>query len=307
MPEPDWLIDGWFPLASLVMIYGTPGSFKSFVVFDQACHIASGLKWCGLPTLNGLVCYIAAEDIGGYIYRQRAWSAINGELSEEHMRYYPAPLNLLHTRAVDSAVDWALKAKPRFVVVDTLRRSTPGANENDTQAMGTALDAADRIRQVSGATVALVHHADKSGGGYRGSSSLGGDTDTILRLTATGMRVKMTQEKQKNAARDDMELRMQVVDLGTDSRGRPISSLVPQPSQGATVADLAKEEIATRDAVLEAVRAHDGESSAAIIKAVGENVVKRSRGYQLLSELERSGAISSEDGTNKTKLWFAND
>jgi len=304
MPEPDWLIDGWLPSASLVMTYGKPGSFKSFVALDQALHIANGMNWCGIPTQTGLVCYIAAEDIGGYIYRQRAWSEINGAVSNKFMRYYPAPLNLLNRRAVDSAVDWALKAEPLFVVIDTLRRSTPGANENDTQAMGTAIDASDRIRQVSGATVDLVHHTDKSGGDYRGSSSLGGDTDTVLKLTATGMVVKMAQEKQKNAARDDMELRMKVVDLGIDSKGRAISSLVPRPGS-VTVADLAREEVGKRSAVLEAVRSHPGESSSTIINAAGD--VGRSRGYQLLDELERSGAISSDDGPNKAKLWFAND
>jgi hypothetical protein len=68
--------------------------------------------------------------------------------------------------------------------------------------------------------------------------------------------------------------------------------------------ELIKDETAKRDAVLDAVRQNPGQSSAAIINAAD---VTRSRGYQLLTELQNSGAIISEDGKNKTKRWFAND
>jgi hypothetical protein len=47
-----------------------------------------------------------------------------------------------------------------------------------------------------------------------------------------------------------------------------------------------------------------GRTSAAIITSAG---VGRTSGYKLLDELERSSVIVSEDGQNKTKLWFPND
>ena len=304
MPQPDWLIDGVLPMASLVMSYGKPGTFKSFVKLDQALHIATGKKWNGVPTQTGLVCYIAAEDIGGYIYRQQAWTELNGAVSDEYMRYYPDGLNLSDPSAVNSVVTWAVNAQPLYVVFDTLRRCLPGVDENSTQAVGKAIDAADRIRRLSGATVDLVHHSEKSGTTYRGTSALGGDMDTILKFTATGMNVTMAQEKQKNSAKEDIRLKMQIVTLGEDEKGRPISSLVARTVTGTDYAEIVEDELGKKDSVLDAIRTNPGVSSAAAIENAD---VAKSYGYRILNELEACGAVVSENGPNKVRFWFPLD
>jgi hypothetical protein len=304
MPEPDWLIDGWIPTSTLMMTYGAPGSYKSFVALDQAIHIANGLDWQGQPTQAGLCLYIVAEDVQGQQYRQRAWSEHHGAVvSEENMRYYPAALNLLDKNAVADAVRWVKTAKPVYIVVDTLHRSTPGANENDSKEMGAAIDACCRMRDASdGGSVNFLHHTDKSGERYRGSSALEGDTDVIVKLTKSGLSVVLAQEKMKNGEPLKMSLDLDLIDLGKDSKGRAIDSLVVTASRD--VLSYPKRHLNQKATMLEAVADHPGWSSRAII---GTTDIPERSGLRLLAELEKSGSVRHEDGARKAKLWHPVD
>lgn len=305
LPEPDWLIDGWLPTASLMMIYGAPGSFKTFVGLDIAYSVANGLEWHGAPVQAGLVLYIVAEDIGGQQYRQRAWSELHEPVSEDLMRYLPRALNLISKDAVDQAVDWVAKHHPKLIIVDTLHRSTPGADENDSKAMGAAIEACCRMREASaGGSVIFLHHTSKSGERYRGSSALEGDTDSIIKLEKSGMSVSLVQEKMKNAETLKMDLDLEWVDLGEDSKGRQASSLTVAATNtawvGATQAQRSRDQ---RSRLLVAVADHPGRTGRAVIATTDIPV---RTGLRLLANLEQAEILRSEpDPKNpKGKLWF---
>jgi hypothetical protein len=128
--------------------------------------------------------------------------------------------------------------------------------------------------------------------------------DTILKFTATGMNVTMTQEKQKNSAKEDIRLRMQIVGLGEDDKGRSISSLVARTVAGIDYAEKMREELGKKDGILDAIRTNPGVSSADAIENVD---VAKSYGYRILNELETCGAVVSESGPNKVRFWFPLD
>ena len=54
--------DGWFHCCGGVSYaVGKPGSGKSAIFTDAACHVGAGMEWHGRPVKKGLVVYLAAE------------------------------------------------------------------------------------------------------------------------------------------------------------------------------------------------------------------------------------------------------
>jgi RecA-family ATPase len=69
----------------------------------------------------------------------------------------------------------AVVGDAKLVVVDTVARVLPGAEENASKEMGLFVVACDAIRETCGVAVIGVHHSGKDEDrGMRGSSSLGG-------------------------------------------------------------------------------------------------------------------------------------
>jgi len=112
----------------------------------------------------------------------------------------------------------------QLLVVDTLARAMPGADENSVQEMGMVIAAADYLKEELGCTVALVHHEGKdSERGARGTSALRGAWDAAYQITGSGPRVKLTVADQKEAESGQvLSFIMETVQVGI---GR--SSLVP--------------------------------------------------------------------------------
>ena len=64
-----WLIKKLLPAIGLALIYGHPGSGKSFLALDFAFHVSLGWPWNGRRVHRGLVVYVGAE--GGNGLRNR--------------------------------------------------------------------------------------------------------------------------------------------------------------------------------------------------------------------------------------------
>ena len=49
----------------MVVVYGQPASYKSFVAIDLCLSISSGMDWQGFDSGRGKCLYIASEGVGG--------------------------------------------------------------------------------------------------------------------------------------------------------------------------------------------------------------------------------------------------
>jgi len=222
-PPPSFLIDRHVPDVSVGFLYSTPGAGKSFLAIDMALAIAHGLPdWHGdkiNAKPNADVLYIASEGSFDMGNRAKAWHKRRGigqftdrfliiEKSIEFMR--PDDIEKL-LRTVRAA-----GVKPALVVVDTVSRAMPGADENLQKDMTLFVKACDRVRDEFQCAVMGVHHAGKSGD-MRGSTVLLGAGDFVFKLERKkGASIgTLTCEKQK-AAEDGWSepYRFDVVGLG---------------------------------------------------------------------------------------------
>jgi RecA/RadA recombinase len=200
--EPSWLIEGVLPANALGVLYGAPGVGKTFVALSMALSIAAGHSWCGKPTKSGSVLYVAAEGLFGLRLRVQAYQRRH-EIRAEHVRYLGDAFDL--RRAVDieklTLTLQAANLRPDLIVLDTLARLIPGAEENSSKDMGEAIRAIDSLRRAFGATVLLIHHTGKNGELERGSGALRGAADVMIKCSASGERnlVPIKCEKMKEA------------------------------------------------------------------------------------------------------------
>ena len=228
-PAPTPLIKGLLNLDSLAWSIGAPGSKKSFVVLDMAARIARGLPWQRLRVTQGPVVLIAAEGAGGLSSRVRAWQKVYGSIGgAEVFRVLPRPVQASDAVGWQVLVEACRRIRPVFVVLDTQARVTVGMEENSATDMGQFIEAAERIRQATGACVGVVHHTGRSGGDARGSSAIDGAQSTELKIVKQdGLTGVLRVEKQKDLEeREEMLLYFDRVVLGQDLDGDEVSSLV---------------------------------------------------------------------------------
>lgn len=201
MPAPEWLVEGVLPAEGLGVLFGSPGSYKSFLALDLGCCVASGAPFMlDFPVKQGRVLYVAAEGRSGMSIRLEAWMQHFGVPELADFFLYPQAINLTDERYGPAIVELCRTLKPRLVVFDTLARSMAGSDENSTRDMGRLMETIDQIRQVASSSVLLVHHTTKNGENYRGNSALEGAMDSMVRMSreeATGL-LTLTCTKQKD-------------------------------------------------------------------------------------------------------------
>ena len=198
LPPPEMLIDGYFATNSLITTYGRWGTAKTLAVMSMSFCIVTGTPWFGHAVKKGPVLYVAAEGKAGLGQRQRAWRQAFGPLSLDGMYWLPMTVDLLDRSATSALVRVVGEINPVFVVFDTLARSIPGGDENSSAVMGEVVVAADRVREVGGATVNMVHHTPRQGSDPRGHSALECAADTLLLLERSGSQVTLVAKKQKD-------------------------------------------------------------------------------------------------------------
>lgn len=261
-PNPQWLIDHHIPNDGLGILYGEPGAGKSFIALDLALHLATQAEhWHGAEIKGadrGATLYIAGEGAGDFKVRVAAWKKQNfmpGEfIPNDRFRAILDPLDFRSEEDVKHLVQAIRDANlPRLslVVIDTVARATPGADENSSQDMGLFIRACDAVRVLTGAFVLAVHHPNKTGG-LRGSTALLGAADVVYRFERKKGQFygRLKCEKMK-AGRDDFEtpFRLDVIELAED-----VSSLVPVRVEDAEIKK-AVCDASTEAEILDAVQA----------------------------------------------------
>ena len=219
MPPVSWAVGdgdhGLITAHGLSMIYGAPGSGKSFITLDMALCQAHGVEWQGMPTKQGDVLYIAGEGVGGLGKRVKAWKMSHGLGASGHFHMLPLAVNFRDQADIEKLM-YSIERLDRqwtCIYVDTLARALLGADENSSQEAGLAVAAADALKHAFGCAVVFVHHSGKnSDRGARGSSAILGAVDASIAVVKDEETVTMRIEKQKDAEMiDDITLLMEPV------------------------------------------------------------------------------------------------
>lgn len=240
-------VEGLLGLGGMSVTYGESNSGKTFFACDLALHVALGWEWFGRQIDGGGVIYVAAE--GGFGIRNRvaAFRLHHGLTAGDAPPFaiVPTSVNLrdpdADTDALIAAVNEAAEriAVPvRLVVIDTLSRAMAGGNENASEDMGAVVTNADRVRQATGAHLMFIHHSGKDvARGARGHSLLRAATDTEIEVARDhdlGISSAKVTKQRDLPLEGEFSYRLETVELGTNQRGKAVTScVVLQAEEGA--------------------------------------------------------------------------
>jgi len=223
----EWLVTGLLPSKGLAALYGASGTAKSFLALDLAASIASGKDWFGYATSRNAVVYVALEGQGALHRRMQAWEICRGSPYPDEVRTVVDPF-AINCRGDALALGSLIKScnGARLVIVDTLNRAAPGADENSSQDMNKIIAGALALQDEIGGLVLLVHHSGKDASrGLRGHSSLHAALDCVIEVERDGVKRSWRIAKLKDGedgARHGFDLK--VIPLGHDIDGSRISS-----------------------------------------------------------------------------------
>lgn len=183
-----WLVHRLIPANSFAILYGKPGTYKSFIAMYLSAHVATGgTVFSGRITTKGDVVYIAAEGRGGLHQR---WAALRDHYDfpiDTPLYFVEASLDLRESDQDYVDLVAAIKSRsnnPRMIVVDTLARTFGGGDENDASEMSQFINTQSALQQEFGCAVLAIHHSGKDEArGMRGSSALLGAADVVLFLS----------------------------------------------------------------------------------------------------------------------------
>lgn len=195
IPETTWLVESFFVKGSRVLLYGDPGSMKTWLALDLGLHLAAGLPWLGRFTVPAPQSVLYLDEEMGEVEVARRVTQL---AKAAHLEHASLPFHVLSQAGVRFSADGiaTLRKKiaeldPQVIIVDTLRRVLVGS-ENDQS------DVTDFWRHVlslmtGGRTVIILHHmrkAGQTGGGdakYRASGHFdliaGGDCSYAIATT----------------------------------------------------------------------------------------------------------------------------
>lgn len=199
LPPPTWLIEDVLPARGFGVMWGPPGSKKTFTAIDQSFCVATGTPWLGRAVRQGPVVYIAAEGATGIGVRVEAWKRAQKFSGLAGVHFVTCPVALLESAEVSAFLEVIVPVAPVLVVIDTLARCMLGGDEDSAKDMGRAVAAVDEVRRTCDCFVQLVHHPTKRGDHERGSGALRGAADTVISVSSTINRLKLKCEKQKDA------------------------------------------------------------------------------------------------------------
>lgn len=236
LPPMTWRVHGVLPEHGLACVYGASASGKSFLSIDLAAAITTGCDWFGYRVKPAPVVYVCLEGEGGFKLRVQAWERTNGQTLPRALRVMLETFKLTDPRDVQEFAEAVLHVgSGAVVIIDTLNRAAPSADENSSRDMGEILEAAKALQRATNGLVVLVHHSGKDATkGLRGHSSLFAALDAAIEVTRDGDRREWRVAKAKDGKDGEgHSFHLEVVALGSDGDEESSSSCVVRADNSA--------------------------------------------------------------------------
>jgi len=238
----QWIIKNFLEKNCLAELFGSVGTFKTFLAIAIALCIASGKDFFGHKVKDpGPALFIIGEGMSGFKRRMKAWALWHKiDLDSLPILVSRHSASITQAKSV-SEIKKAIQnitekyGPPKLIVIDTLNRNFGPGDENSTQDMTNFIRGCDALRSICGAAVLITHHSgnfekERS----RGSSALNGAIDFRYRLDLNkDETINLVFLKCKEQAiPGPRTLSKRIIDLGiTDDDGDAITSCILEETE----------------------------------------------------------------------------
>lgn len=254
-----WLVKGLLPLEGLALIYGHPGSGKSFLAIDIALNVAGGRDWFGRRVKQGAVIYVAAEGAAGLQNRIVAFQQHHG-IDGLPFAIVPCAIDLQGpgadtNRLIEAINEVAAKydMEPVLIVIDTISK-TFGSGKENTDDMVSYVANCGKVSAEFGCCVMPVHHRPKDSDSAepRGHGSLKGGVDTVILVESREPRRASVMKQKDGETGDPIFFRLVPIFIGVDEDGQAVNSCVVEQAERAAEAGSGLSQSVAKEAKLSA-------------------------------------------------------
>jgi hypothetical protein len=191
----DWLVKHLIERNGIMILAGESMAGKSFLIMDMGMKVARGLDYAGHKVRQGAVIHMAVEDGKGTELRFKGCLKAQGISPDADVPYVVMDpfanggmgFTLMADDVVDRFIAECLEWKAHYgslelIIIDTLSMATEGMDENSSGEASKVLGRINRIRERTGATVAVVHHMNAGGTKVRGSTAIVANVPNVIEL-----------------------------------------------------------------------------------------------------------------------------
>jgi hypothetical protein len=318
----EYVVPNLFLLPSLSIVYGAPGTYKSFLLADLAVCVASGQPW--LPPKH------SHQEIGAQTIERRPvlWCDFDNGKPRTHERfgalgrardlpvdtplYYvsmPEPgLNARSDESVDNLKFQIMKVGAKLIIIDNLGLVSGGADENSIE-MAQVLNNFRHVAEKTKSAVVLIHHQRKGSGkstrlgeSLRGHSSIEASIDLALL-------VKLDEKRPRHVEVGSTKTRDEAVaPFAAEfvNRKDPHTNRLEKAQFYGVAASEVAEVNTVRQAILQVVKSNPGINKGTLTKAAYEEVDREmgvNRIGKLIDRMVKDGDLVETGGGGTTKSY----
>jgi hypothetical protein len=238
-PIKEQLIAGFLGVGEFSAVVGLPGSGKSAVVADAACHVAAGRTWHGRKVKQGLVVYFAGERVD-LIYRRMAAIRQKHGMGDIQLVVVSGRLDLtsglgdvrLLLEEIND-IEKACGATCVWIVFDTPSRTFGPGDQNQTKDMAKYVQSIDEFRYRTSAHVTVIHHCPHTAKRGKGAIDLDGAVDASFFVNKSSNGFLLECDGQNDGAEGEvLRFNLEPVVLSVDVDGLPTTAPVVVAATG---------------------------------------------------------------------------
>jgi hypothetical protein len=242
----NWIIKGLIACGETTAWVGPPGSLKSALLAELAMCVSAQLDFHGLRAKRRAgVLYFALERADLVRRRLRAYHARLGTKADLPLAVIAGMLDLTNTSVVGDVLDAIKRFEKRFdcppevLIFDTFAKliAAGGGDEDKARDQGRVFANVQRIKDATGAHVALVGHTGKDETrGARGSNAILGDVDVMVTISGDEVKTATVAKANDMAEGPLFSFKSEAHDFGVDDDGDPITVNIVSADQVEAVA-----------------------------------------------------------------------
>jgi len=233
IPNPGYLVDRLVTQEGITIIAGTPGSFKTWLLFDIAKCVADETSSFldKYTTKHGGVLIIDKEN-GLRRIKRRLF--LLGVLDYHNIFIETNPSFYINETTIYQIRDFCLANSIALVTLDSLRRVFSG-DENSSKEINRFLNCLKVLKE-AGISVVLIHHYNKPAPGMkqsmRGSSDLEAGVDSVIEVKRTGIKTVLLNQTRDQDAEGFLNLSLTAVSDPDNFEFKEEVHIIDNPNRG---------------------------------------------------------------------------
>jgi hypothetical protein len=228
----NWLIKGILAKGETSAWIAPPGGMKSALLAQASVCVGAGLDWQGRRNKGAAgVVYFALERADLVEKRIKAHCLRLG-LRSLPIAVVPATFDLIRPDSVKRViatiqeVEAVIGTSAGFLIFDTFAKliAAGGGDENQAKDQGAVFANVQRVKNATGAHVAIIGHTGKDvQKGARGSNAILGDVDIMVEISGDIVRTATVTKANDMPEGPLFSFKSDLHDFGTDEDGDPVT------------------------------------------------------------------------------------